>query len=91
VVSSIVLYCPVGEATGGVSPVSPVTISQVRGHLALGLETNTALIYGGGLTALVMGLVFVVVIPAAYAKDPAQREAAYKVLDRILRFFRPRR
>lgn len=40
--------------------------------------------------ALLLGLLFGVVYPAVWSRKSARRRAAYTVMDRILKFMRPR-
>ncbi|MEU7691215.1 hypothetical protein FLW53_39915 [Microbispora sp. SCL1-1] len=55
---------------------------------ATGLLAYPAVIVIG--TTLVLGVFCGVVLPAVWSRQAARRRAAYTVMDRILKFMRPR-
>jgi formate hydrogenlyase subunit 4 len=56
-------------------------------YLALGLGGHQMLTYTAGCLVL---LIFVVVVPAVWSTSETRRMAAQEVLDKLLRFMRPR-
>jgi hypothetical protein len=79
--------CITRSAIAG-SPFAPLRQAanpHVGGHLSL-WSTGTAP-YLGGLVLIAL-IFFFVVLPAVWSRSPDRRQAAYGVLDRILRFFR---
>lgn len=57
-----------------------------QGYFALPGDYTFALIF-----LLILAISGLVVLPAVWSKNPSRRRAAYAVLDRILKFFRPTR
>jgi hypothetical protein len=82
--NTLLVVQQVGAAAPAFGWPSSLSNPHVMGHVALGLNGSHLLAYAGG--ALLLG----VVLPAVWSRDPERREAALKVLDRILRFLRPR-
>lgn len=73
---------------GGVSPprsylASTLSFHDVSQHAATSLKGDAFPVCGLALAVL---LVFLVVVPAVWSRQAERREAAFRVLDRILRF-----
>jgi len=64
-----------------------VTIPHVSGRAVGHLGSPTLVWCGVGLTLMIFG---VVVAPGVWSRRAARRKAAAEILDRILRFLRPR-
>jgi hypothetical protein len=62
-------------------------VPHVGHYLALGLGYHQMLTYAAVCLAL---LIFVVIVPAVWSTSETRRTAAQDVLDKLLRFMRPR-
>ena len=74
--------------TGGVSPPQSHPGLHVLSQQAAAWLAGDALPFGA--MTLVVLLIFLVVVPAVWSHHTERREAAFRVLDRILRFLRQR-
>ena len=76
------------EAGGGCGPATEAScVPYVGRYLALGLGGHQMLTYAAACLVL---LIFVVVVPAVWSTSETRRTAAQEVLDKLLRFMRPR-
>jgi hypothetical protein len=76
---------PGGSSSFPATEASPVP--HVGRYLALGLGDHQMLTYAAVCLAL---LIFIVIVPAVWSTSETRRTAAQEVLDKLLRFIRPR-
>lgn len=79
---------PQGRDAGGTFLTSDgSSVPSVGHYLAIGLGSHQVLAY---IMACLVLLVFVVIVPAIWSTSETRRAAAQEVLDKLLRFMRPR-